>query len=477
MPSPSFYVNHWEPGKPSVHNQSPETASSPGSDELLRLMVDSATDYAIFSIDPGGIVTSWNSGAERLLGYTEAEILGHSADVLFPPEEGGSAAAEQERHQALQTGRAEDERWQMRRDGSLFWASGLLMPLVEPGAGFVKILHDRTQHHLAETRLRESEARFRLLAQNIPQLVFLCRPDGMRTWGSPQWIEFTGLSLGESVGFGWLDAIHPDDLDATRAGWTEAHRFGEYYAEHRVRRAADGEYRWHQTRARPVDPTSHDTHDWVGTMTDIHDLRGMHDRQQVLLAELQHRTRNLLAVIHAIAGQTLRNSPSLNEFGPQFEGRLRALSRVQAMLSRVDNTSIGLRELVLAELSAHGGAPGEGPSAVEGPEVALPPSAAQAFALALHELATNAVKYGALSQPTGRLSVTWRVEPGPRDQVVLDWQEHGVRYPDAVAPTRRGYGSMLIERALPAQLNAQTRLEFAADGVRCRIVAPLAAED
>lgn len=445
----------------------------PGSEELLRLVCESATGYAIFTTDQDGLVTSWNTGAQRLLGYAEGEIIGRSADVLLPAEEGGPHAAE-ERALALRDGRAEDERWHMRKDGTQFWASGLLMPLAEAGPGFVTILRDRTDSRLAEARLRESEERFRLLAANIPQLVFRSNPDGIHTWGGPQWIEFTGLELSESVGLGWLDAIHPDDREATMAAWSRAQDEGDYYVEHRVRRAVSGEYRWHQTRARPMQREAvGDGHDWVGTMTDIHDLRGLHERQQVLLAELQHRTRNLLAVTQAVASQTIRGSNSLGEFRTKFENRLCALSRVQALLARTDHDEIDLRELVTVELAAHGGGD-PGRAHIDGPPVTLPPAAAQALGLALHELSTNAVKYGALSQPQGRIAVTWQV--GARDsqpEVELVWSESGVVVPQTDIVPRKGYGSDLIERALPYQLGARTSLEIGAGGVRCRIAVVL----
>src|SRR5947209_19972859 len=122
------------------------------------------------------------------------------------------------------------------------------MTLNDPGLGFVKIARDLTEQHQANQRLREQEEQFRLLATSIPQLVFLTRPNGDRTWGSPQWIAFTGLSLEESLGFGWLNAIHPDDLEHTRSAWVDAIDRGEYYIEHRVRLASNREYRWHQTR-------------------------------------------------------------------------------------------------------------------------------------------------------------------------------------------------------------------------------------
>src|SRR4051794_40784682 len=444
---------------------------APDSDELLRLLIDSATEFAIFSTDTGGLVTSWNSGAERVLGYAEDEILGRTADSIFVPEDRRAGAPEEERRQASASGKAEDERWSMRKDGSRFWASGLLMPLAIPALGFVKILRDRTEGHRTEARLRESEERFRLLATSIPQLVFRTRDDGWRTGGSPQWIEFTGLSLQESVGRGWLDATHPDDLELTQAAWSNARRSREYYVEHRVRRSANGEYRWHQTRARPLDGTG--GADWIGTMSDIHDLRSLKDHQQVLMGELQHRTRNLLAVVQAIAVQTRRGSDSLDAFGTEFEGRLSALGRVQSLLA-TDHHEVDLRELVTAELAAHADGALNDKVRIDGPTVALPAPAAQAVGLALHELSTNAVKYGALAQPAGRLEIWWREEIGGGNRrIVLEWAESGVAMPQGTRPARKGYGSHLIERALTYQLGAQTRLEFGSDGVRCTVAVPL----
>jgi len=291
--------------------------------ELFELLVQSSLDFAIFTLEEGGTTTSWNTGAERLFGFEAAEILGQTADVIFTQEDRAAGIAERERERARSEGSSEDERWHVRKDGSRLWASGLMMPLKEPSRGFVKIVRDRTQQHLGEAMLRENEERFRVLATSIPQLVFRTRLGGERTWGSPQWIEFTGLSLPESLGFGWLDAIHPDDREATSTAWHGAVDKGEYYVEHRVRREATGVYRWHQTRAKPIDGGSALTSDWVGTMTDIHDLRDLKDRQQVLMAELQHRTRNLLAVVQAIAAQTIRTGENLQVFGREFESRLR----------------------------------------------------------------------------------------------------------------------------------------------------------
>jgi PAS domain S-box-containing protein len=448
----------------------------PSHKELFELIVESATDIGIFTTDSVGNVTSWNPGAERMFGYRESEIVGSSADLLFTAEDRAVGAPEKERLQGRSEGRALDDRWHQRMDGSRFWASGLLMPL-KRSDGFLKITRDRTDQHLANERIRQSEERFRLLASSIPQLVFLTRPNGDRTWPSPQWISFTGLDSNESLGFGWLDAIHPDDRESTQSAWDRAMLAGEYFAEHRVRRKNDGAFRWHQTRAKPLASRSAGNDDWVGTMTDIHDLRSMHDRQQVLMAELQHRTRNLLAVVNSIASRTIRRSGTLKDFAPVFESRLRSLSRVQSLLARIDDEDIDLRTLVEAELAAHTDANiGTGRIAIGGPPVALSAMAAQALGLALHELATNATKYGALAQPRGKMKVTWKVdsESSP-SRVSLEWVESGVAMAEQAEPRRKGYGSELIERALPYQLQANTDLRFGPDGIVCEINVPLGA--
>jgi PAS domain S-box-containing protein len=445
---------------------------------MFEAIVSSSTDFAIFTINPFGIATSWNIGAFRLFGFSEADMIGRNSDVIFTAADRNAGVPQAERAQARLSGNAVDERWHQRKDGSRFWASGLLMPLANAEDGFVKIARDRTEQHRADEQLQQSEERFRVLATSIPQLVFQTMPDGDRTWGSPQWIDFTGLSLEDSLRFGWLDAVHPDDRDLTQAAWKDARQTLEYYVEHRIRREADGEYRWHQTRARPLEDTAFVTGEWVGTMTDIHELRGMKDRQDVLMAELQHRTRNLLAVVQAIASQTIRKSQSFANFGPEFESRLGALSRVQSLLARLDHADVDLHTLIDAELLAHAdGQLGTDKIMVDGPAVTLPAISAQALGLALHELATNAVKYGALGQHDGRLSVTWRVEhEAVKPVVALEWTESSVFMPTGGAPRRKGYGSELIERALPYQLSARTRLEFTHDGVRCEIRVPISTQ-
>ncbi len=340
------------------------------------------------------------------------------------------------------------------------------------------IVQDVTDLERTASALRAETERFRTLAEGIPQLVWRSDADGLWTWASPQWQAYTGQSQEESHGWGWLETVHPDNHAAVERGWHEARPHGRLDVEYRVRRASDGAWRWFNTRSVPVrqapEPGEPEGRivEWLGTTTDIDDLKRLQGQQQVLVAELQHRTRNLLAVVRNVARRSMGPSPERDE----YDARLATLGRVQGFLSRSPGYTVPLADLVGAELAAmeNGDA---GKVTVAGPAVELPGEGMQAVALALHELATNAVKYGALAQAAGRLSVTWRLERGDDagPWLVIEWRESGVAMPGGGPPARRGYGSELITRALPYQLRAETALEFTPDGVRCRISLPTGA--
>ena len=207
-------------------------------------------------------------------------------------------------------------------------------------------------------------------------------------------------------------------------------------------------------------------------LRDLTERKKAEAHQKMLLAELQHRVRNTLAVVRSIARRTAETSDTVEGYAAHFEGRVSSFARTQGMVTRSLDTSVDLEELVRDELLAHA-ARDESQVHVEGPRLRLRPKAAEVLGLALHELATNAVKYGALSGAGGRVGVVWHV--GGKDGArVLDlvWQESGTR-PSRVADRRRGFGTELIERTLRYELDAQARLEFTPDGVRCAITVPL----
>jgi two-component system CheB/CheR fusion protein len=211
----------------------------------------------------------------------------------------------------------------------------------------------------------------------------------------------------------------------------------------------------------------------VVTFVDVTALTRAEERQKLLLAELQHRVRNTLTVVRSMARQTARTSDSVQDYAAKFDGRLEALGRVQAAVTRSPSEGVELRQIVTDELTAHGALDGERPAQVAGPAVRLQPKAAETMALAIHELATNAVKYGALASLQGRIKVSWSIDhDGGKPQLRLAWVETGVKMPDR-ASVRRGFGSELIEKTIAYELRGEAALRFERAGVRCTIVLPL----
>ncbi|MEQ4597224.1 MAG: GAF domain-containing protein [Methylobacteriaceae bacterium] len=326
----------------------------------------------------------------------------------------------------------------------------------------------------AETELRTSEARQRALVEGIPQLVWRAGDGGAWSWASPQWCRYTGQTEAESRGFGWLDAVHPEDRDRAQNAWSGAAAAEVLAVDYRIRHAPEGRYRWFQSRALPLREGS-DIVEWLGTSTDIDDLRQLQEQQGVMVAELQHRTRNLITVVRSLAEQTMARSDSMPMFRARFYDRLAVLSRVQGLLSRSTIEPITLHALIATELDALGAWEASHRIYLDGPSVRLRKATVQTFALALHELATNARKYGALSGDTGRLSVTWRTyTEDDRMRLALHWSETEIERPrEEGAAQRRGYGRELIEKALPYALDARTRYELSETALHCSIDLPL----
>jgi PAS domain S-box-containing protein len=303
-------------------------------EERLRLIIESAVDYAIFTIDRAGIVTSWNSGAQRLLGYAEEQALGMDSRAIFTPEDREAGAPLWEIDTAMSEGRAADERWHVRSDGSRFWGSGLMMPLQtgEPVPGLLKIMRDDTE-----------------------------------------------------------------------------------------RRKAD-------------------------------------ERQQLLIDELNHRVKNTLATVQALADQTLKTARTPDAFPDAFRSRLFALARAHDMLTRQAWEMVYIEDLVRAAM-----APWieEGRVSLSGPPVRVSPKQAIAVAMALHELASNAAQHGALSVHQGSVDISWACEL----ECELQWRERNG--PPVSPPVRQGFGWRILNRALATELDRPVDLRFESAGVTC----------
>ncbi len=460
-----------------------------GSDEALRhsevryrTVVESAKDYAIFTTDVEGRVVDWYAGAAAVFGWSAAEITGRPMDVMFVPSDRDRGEPQRELATAAQTGMAPDVRWHARKDGRRVFIEGKVVPLAGRAGrpqGFLKIGQDVTERRRAERALRQSEERFSRFADASSDVLWIRDAATLRfDYVSPAFEAIYGLPMQEATAGNnfrrWLKLVHPQDrksaldgIRAVRAGLRATHEF-------RICRP-DGELRWIRDTGFPLLDEAGKVTSVAGIGADSTDEKIASNRRQVLMNELQHRTRNLIAVVQALAVSTEREATSLPDFQARFRPRLVALARVQSMLSRLsDGERITFDTLLTAELAAHGLSEGQPRVTLHGPEgIALKSRNVQTFALALHELATNAVKHGAFASSEGQLTVRWWLDQD-ETQLHVDWKESGIDTTrEAGAPAASGYGRELIERALPYQMDARTTYAIEPDGVHCTIVLAL----
>lgn len=335
-------------------------------------------------------------------------------------------------------------------------------------AGVVVTFLEITGTARAEAALRASERRFSE-AQKLSGIgVWEWNLDAGETWWSPVVYRLWGLPATDKPPALRDRRIYPEDRDRYEAALEDARATGELNVEWRVL-LPDGSIRWLAETGR-LDQ-SDGRRRILGVTQDVTARKTTETRLTMLLGELQHRVRNILGVVRSVVSRTVRSSSNVEDLAASLDGRLATLARTQGVFTRSNVTSVELEELIRDELTAV--AARKDQYVVDGPALRLKREAAEAFALALHELTTNAVKYGALSEPAGRIGVAWRVvntSKGPR--LSLEWRESGVRAVDA-HPARSGFGRELIERGLPYELGAETSIEFGPGGVRASIDVPL----
>ncbi|MBF9234313.1 sensor histidine kinase [Microvirga alba] len=266
--------------------------------------------------------------------------------------------------------------------------------------------------------------------------------------------------------------IHPEDLAHVDAVIRDAKAQGS--AEYEFRAILpDGAVRWMYARCRMIrDPKTHPSPLMVGACLDVTERKLGQERQNLLVHELNHRVKNTLSVVQSLALQTLRGSDSLDAFKEAFQARLFALSATHNILTQELWESACMREILCAELEPYGGID-ERRVCAAGDSIRLTPRQALTFGMAFHELATNAVKYGALSAPQGSVDIAWRTEPDSTGKPLLkvDWVEKNG--PPVREPARKGFGSKLIERGIRHELDGSLDMRFHPEGLRCSFAVPL----
>lgn len=206
----------------------------------------------------------------------------------------------------------------------------------------------------------------------------------------------------------------------------------------------------------------------IVTLTEITEQKHAEERQAMLVAELNHRVKNILTVVQAMAFMTIRSSDSLAKFDDAFSGRLRALSLAYDILTRTRWVGTDLNDLITAILKPH--RPGSGRIIIDGPAVPLPAPAMVPLSITLHELTTNAIKYGALSTSTGRIEITWKLVGEGDQSVDLIWRESGG--PNVERRAASGFGTPLIDRIVRSDLKGEVHIDFDPAGICCTIRFP-----
>lgn len=334
--------------------------------------------------------------------------------------------------------------------------------------GAVNMLVDITERKRAE----ELAERLAAIVESSDDAIISKSLDGVvATWNSGAKRLF-GYAADEIVGRSIMTLVPPGRRDE-ELDILDRVRRGEHIQHYEtVRQRKDGSEIWVSLTLSPLGNSAGQV---VGASTiarDMSERRLADEHRKTLMGELNHRVKNTMAVIQSIASQTLGHASTLDEARDTFRARLINLAQAHDVLTRESWQSANLAAIISDTLKPHAG--GDSRFQIAGPEIRLAPKAALAIAMAVHELCTNAAKYGALSSEDGHVAIEWRIEGNRADRrVILRWQESGG--PAVVKPTRKGFGSRLIERALAAELGGEVNVEYESSGLVCTIVAPLPA--
>jgi len=425
--------------------------------DFYAALVESSDD-AIVAKDTSGVVMAWNPAAERLFGWTAAEMHGQSIRRLLPSDR------QYEEDRILARIRAGERIGQfftkrVHKDGRLIDVSITVSPVRDSRGTIVgasKIARDAGPLLESQRRIRESEERFRALAETISQFVWVANADGRIVWYNQRFYDYTGLSEADIVHSLKDRVLHPEEADRVFASFAQAIEKGTSWEDLFRLRGRKGEYRWYLSRAKPLLGEDGNVAWWFGTNTDVTDQREKEEQIRLLMMEVNHRSKNLLSTVQALARRSASEDRS---FIARFEDRIRSLAVNQDILVQRAWREVPAAELVERQLAFLNGALGE--VRAEGPDCALVPRAAEVIGMAIHELATNSLKYGALSAEGGHVRISWKC---PAGGFVIAWHESGG--PPVRQPDHTGFGTTLIRDVPRHNLDAQVDLDYRTEGVR-----------
>ena len=441
----------------------PTPQNIPDADAWLAAVLDSISDV-YYALNRDWRIVLFNRRAEEFFGQRRQDMVGLDFWEVFPQGRGTEFGDLLERvmterkplrmtaPSALRAGRTVDIR---------------ISPLGEDGIGVG--IDDITERANAERAVKRSEQRLDLaVSANRIGIFDWHVPSGWAVWNG-EMEDIFGIPRGSFEGHTdhFRRRVVPEDLTRIEEETAAALAAGKDLVTYTFRIIRpDGAIRWIEGAARFLFGPDGAPRRMVGTNVDITERRLGEEHQRLLINELNHRVKNTLAIVQAIAWQSFRAAGAPSHAVEAFEGRLSALATAHDVLTSRSWEGGSIRQIVTEATAPHHA--GDGRLTVEGPAVDLEPKTAVALALAMHELATNAVKHGALSTPEGRVAVVWSVAG---EVLSLVWRESGG--PPVKGQTKRGFGARLLEHGLSSELGGPVTLEFRPEGLVCRMEAKL----
>ena len=337
---------------------------------------------------------------------------------------------------------------------------------------FVGVATDLTAQREAERLSVDNENRFHVLADTMPQMVWSTRADGHDDYYNARWYEFTGVLPDSADGDAWSALLHPDDRERAWTEWRHSLATGApYEVEYRLRQH-DGVYRWCLGHATPMRDERGEIVRWFGTCTDIHETRQAAEERELVAHELSHRIKNTFLVISGLIGLYARHDPAMKLFARELRDRVIALGRAHSFVrphaghSSPSDTPVTLQGLI-AELTEPYRLDGENRIALSGDDLPIDDRAATPMALLIHELATDAAKYGSLSVLGGHVEIAAALL---EDQLVLTWTETGGPSPES-APTE-GFGTRVSRLSVESQLGGTLTYLWKPEGLQATASVP-----
>jgi PAS domain S-box-containing protein len=443
--------------------EGPQVILLHGAEEPYRVLVERMSDGAL-TAGPDGVILYVNDRLCELTGSPSAHLVGRELASLFegePPNLTLEVTAE--------------ARLLRNSDDAMPVAVWSRPIAIGDTTAMLVRLTDLSMHRRAE-QLAAAERFARSVLEQATEAIVVLSPDGHITHASGRAEQ---LAERPPVGCRFSAAFPLEAQNAEGSGTLARFSAGSIDTMlatkpfHGVEVKLRGERNAQSTYLLSAGPLVDDNRVSVGsivTLTDMTERKRAEEQQTMMVAELNHRVKNILAIVQSVASQTMRSSGTLENFADAFTGRLKALATAHDILTQTRWIGVGLSELVVAVLAPYR-SPDDSRVSIFGPPILLPTGAVVPLSMALHEMTTNAAKYGALSARRGSIEITWQVSGGIDKTVELVWQERGG--PKLKARASAGFGTRLIDRVVSYDLDGKTGVDFDSAGVRWTIAFPV----